>query len=260
MAKAKKEQKNTVTEESTEVSLLEQAITATKHTERDEAEDLIRTLVDEVNSGTVSVSKNVLRTINSGIEAIDAVVSKQLAAIMHNEKFQKLEGSWRGLNYLVMNSETGESLKINMMNIGKRELFKDLDKAVEFDQSTVFRKIYEDEFGTPGGSPYGALIGDYEFTNHPDDIETLSKMSNIAAAGFSPFITAPSAELFGFDSWTELTKPRDLKKVFDSKEYIKWNAFRDTEDSRFVVMAMPRTLARLPYGQNTKIVEEFGYE
>ena len=241
-------------------SLLEQAITATKQTERSRAEDLIRTLVDEAHKGTVSFDKDVMRTINKGIAAIDEVVSKQLAAIMHHADFQRLEGSWRGLNYLVMNSETSTTLKLKVFNVSKRDLFKDLDRAVEFDQSQLFKKIYENEFGMPGGEPYGALIGDYEFSNHPEDIDLLQKVSGVAAAAFAPFITAPAPQLFGFDQWTELSKPRDLAKIFDSKEYIKWNSFRDSEDSRFVTMCMPRTLARLPYGTATKPVDEFNYE
>jgi len=259
---AGEEQQQSAAAETTEAgaSLLEQAIGATRQTERNRAQELIQTLVEQANEGTFSISKDVVRTIKSGISAIDAVVSKQLSAIMHTPEFQKLEGTWRGLNYLVMNSETGTSLRIKVLNCNKKTLFNDLDRAVEFDQSQVFKKLYENEFGTAGGEPYGALIGDYEITNHPDDIDMLQKMSNVAAAAFAPFITAPGPNLFGFDDWTELAKPRDLAKIFDSTEYIKWNAFRDTEDSRFVVMAMPRTLARLPYGAVTKPVEEFDYE
>ena len=134
---------------------------------------------------------------------------------MHHPDFQKLEGTWRGLNYLVMNSETSAKLKIKVLNVSKRELFKDVDKAVEFDQSQIFKKLYENEFGTPGGEPYGALIGDYEFTNHPEDIDLLGKMSNVAAAAFCPFIAAAAPKLFGFESWHELSKPRDLEKIFD---------------------------------------------
>ena len=153
---------------------------------------------------------------------------------MHDPKFLKLEGSWRGLHYLVQNSETGTALKMRVLNMTKRELDRDLSRAIEFDQSQLFKKIYENEFGTPGGEPYGALIGDYEWTNHPDDIETLRLMSNIAAGAFAPFISAAGAGMFGFDDWTELSKPRDLAKIFDTVEYAKWRAFRDSEDSRFV--------------------------
>ena len=242
------------------VSLLEMAIGATKQTARDEAQDLLANLTQQVMAGTVTWDRNLTKTIGNAITAIDAAISKQLAAIMHNEKLQKLEGSWRGLNHLVMNSETGTGLKIRMLNIGKRELFKDLDKAVEFDQSQTFKKIYEAEFGTAGGEPYGALIGDYEFTNHPEDIDLLTNMSNVAAAGFCPFISAAGASMFGFDDFTELSTPRDLSGIFASQEYIKWRSFRDSEDSRFVTLVMPRVLSRLPYGANTKPVEEFNYE
>ncbi len=243
-----------------EVSFLEQAIGATKQTPRDETEELLKTLTKEALDGTVKWDKNLTVTINSAIAAIDKVMSKQLAAIMQHEKLQKLEGSWRGLHHLVMNSETSSQLKIRMLNLSKKELGKDLEKAVEFDQSQTFKKIYESEFGTAGGEPYAALIGDYEFSAHPDDLDLLSNMSNIAAAGFCPFISAASPQMFGFDSFTELSKPRDLEKIFDSAEYIKWRSFRDSEDSRFVTLTMPRVLARLPYGSATKPIEAFNFE
>jgi type VI secretion system protein ImpC len=241
-------------------SLLDEILSTTKQTERSRAEDLVRALTDEALKGTVVYSKNVTQTIKAGIDAIDAALSKQLAAVMHHPDFQKLEGSWRGLNYLVMNSETGTQLKIRVLNVTKRELFKDVDKAVEFDQSQAFKKLYENEFGTPGGEPYGALIGDYEFTNHPEDVELLSKMSNVAAAAFCPFVSAAAPGLFGFKDWTELSKPRDLEKIFDTVEHAKWRSFRDSEDARFVSLVMPRVLSRLPYGAMTKPIEEFNYE
>ena len=247
------------TSESTS-SLLEQAIGATKQTDASRAEELLRTLTEEALSGTVSWNKNLTVTFNEAISRLDKLISDQLAAIMHAPAFQKLEGSWRGLNHLVMNSETSASLKIRMISMSKKELYKDLSKAVEFDQSQTFKKVYESEFGTPGGEPYGAIIGDYEFTNHPEDIETLTYMSNVAAAGFCPFISASSPALFGFDDWTELSKPRDLEKIFESLEYTKWRSFRDSDDSRFVTLTMPRVLARLPYGSATAPIEEFGFE
>jgi type VI secretion system protein ImpC len=243
-----------------EGSLLEQAIKATKQTEQSRAQELLKTLTEEALKGTVTWNKDVTRTIKAGITAIDAAISKQLVAVMHAPEFQKLEGTWRGLNYLVMNSETSVSLKLKMLNVSKRELFKDLDRAVEFDQSQAFKKLYENEFGMPGGEPYGALIGDYEFTNHPEDVDLLTKMSQVAAAAFCPFISAASPSLLGFESYTELSKPRDLEKIFESVEYTKWKSYRDSEDSRFAVLAMPRVLSRLPYGANTKPVEEFDYE
>jgi type VI secretion system protein ImpC len=259
MATAEKTAKAAQTKEA-ELSLLDQAIASTKQTEPDRAKELLRTLTDEALKGTVTYSKNLTVTFNKAIKLIDEKMSKQLNAIMHDPKFLKLEGTWRGLHYLVMNSETSSALKIRLMNISKRELYKDLSKAVEFDQSQIFKKIYENEFGTPGGEPYGAMIGDYEFTNHPEDIELLGQMSNVAAAAFAPFISAASPQLFGFNEFKELSKPRDLEKIFESLEYAKWRGFRDSEDSRFVTLTMPRALARLPYGENTRPIEEFGYE
>lgn len=246
--------------EETSFSILDQAIDATKQTDSSRAEELIRSLTEEALKGTVQWNKNLTITFNQAIKAIDETISKQLSAIMHNEEFQKLEGSWRGLHHTVQNSETNATLKIRIMSLSKKELHKDLSKAVEFDQSQTFKKIYEAEFGTPGGEPYGCIVGDYEFSNHPEDIETLSLMSNVAAAGFCPFISAAGSSLFGFDDWTELSKPRDLEKVFESLEYTKWRSFRESDDSRFVTLTMPRVLARLPYGEATKPVEEFSYE
>ena len=243
-----------------EESLLSQAIGATKQTERSQAEDLLRTLTEQALEGTVTWSKNLTATFNKAIEAIDTKLSEQLAVIMHAPEFRKLEGTWRGMHYLVMNSETSSSLKLKMINIPKKELFKDLDKAVEFDQSQMFKKLYENEFGMPGGEPYGALIGDYEFTNHPEDIDLLSNMSNVAAAAFCPFISAADHKLMGLENWTELSKPRDLEKIFESVEYTRWRSYRESDDSRFVTLTLPRVLARLPYGANTKPIEEFGFE
>ena len=240
--------------------LLEQIITNTKQTQPDRAQDLVKNLVEQALAGTVTFDRNLTRTFDKAVAAIDAKMSTQLNAIMHDPKFLKLEGSWRGLHYLVQNSETGTSLKLRVLNLSKRELGRDLSRAIEFDQSQMFKKIYENEFGTPGGEPYGALIGDYEWTNHPDDLETLRLMSNISAGAFAPFITAAASGMFGFDSWTELSKPRDLAKIFDTVEFTKWRAFRDSEDSRFVNLVMPRVIARLPYGKNTKQLDEFDYE
>ena len=257
---AKEEQQSQQAEAQEEASFLEQAISATKQTSRNETEELLKTLTSEAMDGTVKWDKNLTITINNAIAEIDKVMSAQLSAIMQNAKFQKLEGSWRGLNHLLSNSETSTDLKIRMLNISKKELSKDLEKAVEFDQSQIFKKIYESEFGTAGGEPYAALIGDYEFSGHPEDLDMLTSMSNVAAAGFCPFISAADPKMFGFDSFTELSKPRDLEKIFDSAEYVKWRSFRDSEDSRFVTLTMPRVLARLPYGKDTKPVEAFNFE
>ncbi len=241
-------------------SLLDQVISITPNAKPDRAKELLEVLTKEALAGTVTFDKDVTRTINDAMRKIDAAISKQLAVVMHTPEFQKLEGTWRGVQHLVMNSETGTNLKIRALNVTKKELFKDVDKAVEFDQSQIFKKLYENEFGTPGGEPYGALIGDYEFENHPEDIELLSKMSNVAAAAFCPFISAASPNMFGMDSYSELSKPRDLAKIFDTVDYTQWNSYRDSEDARFVTLAMPRVLSRLPYGANTKPVDQFGFE
>jgi type VI secretion system protein ImpC len=242
------------------LSFLDQVVSATKQTEPDHATDLVKNLVEQALAGTITFDKNLTRTIDHAIAAIDRKMSAQLNAIMHHEKFTKLEGSWRGLHHLVMNSETSTSLKIRVLNITKRELNRDLTKAVEFDQSQLYKKIYENEFGTPGGEPYGSLVGDYEWTTHPDDVESLRLISNVAAAAFAPFISAAGAGMFGFNDWTELSKPRDLAKIFETAEYTKWRSFRDSEDARFVSLVLPRVLARVPYGAATKPVDEFNYE
>ncbi len=260
MSTGEKAQSQAQAVEVKEGSLLDQALKATKQTEASRAQELLATLTEEALKGTITWNKDVTRTITAGMTAIDAAISTQLSAVMHAAEFQQLEGSWRGLHHLVMNTETSAKLKLKLLNVGKRELFKDVDRAVEFDQSQIFKKLYENEFGTPGGEPYAALVGDYEFTNHPEDIDLLGKMSNVAAAAFCPFLTAAAPELFGFESFTELSKPRDLEKIFDTVEYTKWTSFRDSEDSRFTVLSMPRVLSRLPYGANTKPVEQFDYE
>lgn len=242
------------------LSLLQQLVSATKQTPEADAKDMLVSLVEEAQKGVVKWDKNLLITINAAINNLDSLISKQLATIMESKPYRELEGAWRGLSYLVMNTETGTSLKIKVLNIAKKELQRDLEKAVEFDQSQLFKKIYENEFGTPGGEPYGVLIGSYYFSNHPDDIEMLSKISGVAAAAFCPFISATSPELFGFDSWSELSKPRDLAKIFDSAEYARWRNFRESEDARFVTLTLPRALARLPYGKSTHPIEEFDFE
>lgn len=252
------EQQSTGAAEST--SLLDQAIQATKQTDSQEAQALLKNLTEQAMSGTVTWDKNLMVTFNKAIAAIDSAISEQLSEVMRHEKFRALEGSWRGIQYLVNNSETSSSLKLKLINASKKDVSKDLSKAVEFDQSQTFKKLYENEFGTPGGEPYGALVGDFEFTNHPDDIELLRNMSNVAAAAFCPFLSAADAGLFGFENWDELSKPRDLTKIFDSAEYAKWRSFRESEDSRFVSLAMPRVLSRLPYGEETKPVEAFNFE
>lgn len=242
------------------LSFLDQVVAATKQTAPDRAQDLVKTLMEQALAGTVTFDKNLSRTFERAIAAIDRKISSQLNEVMHNEKLLKLEGSWRGLHYLVVNSETGSALKIKVLNATKRDLTRDLTKASEFDQSELFKKTYENEFGSPGGEPYGTLIGDYEWSNHPDDVQTLGLISNVAAGAFAPFVSAVAPQMFGFSDWTGLNKPRDIAKIFETQEYASWRSFRDSEDARFVSLVMPRVLARLPYGAATKPIDEFGYE
>jgi type VI secretion system protein ImpC len=240
--------------------LLEQVVAATRQTEPDRAQELVKTLVEQALTGTVTFDRNLPRTIDRAIAAIDQKLSAQLNAVMHHPRFLQLEGTMRGLHYLVMNSETSTSLKLRVLNVSKRELNRDLTRAVEFDQSQLFKQIYENEFGMPGGEPYGALIGDYEWTAHPDDIETLRLISQVSAAAFAPFISGTHASMFGFQEWTELVRPRDLAKIFETQEYTKWRSLRDSDDARFVNLVMPRVIARLPYGAATKPIDEFAFE
>jgi type VI secretion system protein ImpC len=224
------------------------------------ARDMISEFVQQVMQGELVMSRDMEASINARIAAIDKLLSLQLNEIMHHEEFQKLEASWRGLHHLVMNSETGTMLKIKVFNVSKKDLTKDMEKAAEFDQSALFKKVYEEEFGTFGGAPFGALIGDYEFTNHPQDLSLLEKISNVAASANAPFVAAASPQLFGWDSYTELAEVRDLAKIFDRTEFAKWRSFRDTEDSRYVGLTLPHTLMRLPYGQETVPTEDFRFE
>jgi len=247
-----------------EKSLLDRIIDdgrlARGESQRGFAKDVVGEFVAQIMAGEMTVSKNTEAMINARISAIDKLISDQLNEVMHHEDFQKIEGSWRGLHYLVSQSETGEKLKIRVMNVNKKDLLKDMEKASEFDQSTLFKKIYEEEFGMFGGASYGALIGDYEFTGHPQDLALLEKISQVAAAAHAPFISAAGPELFNLDSFTELGEPRDLAKIFQSVEYAKWKSFRESEDSRYVALAMPHILMRLPYGKANVPVESFDFE
>ena len=202
-----------------------------------------------------SVPADVVAAINDRIAQIDEIISVQLNEVLHHPDLQKLEATWRGFAYLVFNTETSTRLKIRMLNATKGELLKDLEKAVEFDQSVLFKKIYEDEYGTFGGLPFSTLIGDYEFGRHPQDVALLEKLSNVAAAAHAPFIAGAAPMLFDMASFTELGVPRDLAKIFESAELIKWRSFRESEDSRYVTLCLPRVLLRLPYGPKTVPVE-----
>jgi len=227
---------------------------------RERGKDLVKEFVAQVLDGSMTVAKDAEVMINARIAQIDHLISIQLNEVLHHPSFQKLESTWRGLKYLLDQSETGENLKIKILNASKKELLRDLQRAPEFDQSALFKKVYEEEFGIFGGSPFAAMLGDYEFGRGPEDIELLEKVSQVAAAAHAPFISAASPEMFNLDSFTSLDAPRDMAKVFDTTEYAKWKAFRQSEDSRYVALTCPRILMRLPYGKATVPVEAFNYD
>jgi len=247
-----------------EKSLLDQVIEEGRigrdQEQRDASKKQIRTLIEEVTKGTVTISKDIEATISARIADIDELLSRQLNEIMHAEEFQKLESAWRGLHYLVQQSETSTMLKLRVLNVSKQDLLKDLQKATEFDQSALFKKVYEEEYGTFGGAPFGALIGDYEFGRGPQDMELIEGISHVAAAAHAPFLTSASSQMFNLDSFTDLPNPRDMAKIFESVEYVKWKSFRESEDSRFVGMCLPHVLLRLPYGKETVPVEAFNFK
>lgn len=225
--------------------------------QEDHARDLVGEFANQILDEGMTVSSNTMTMLQNRIAQLDALISNQVNEILHHPEVQKLEGSWRGLQYLVMNTETGEMLKVRVLCASKDELLKDMESASEFDQSQLFKKVYEEEFGTYGGTPYSVLLGDFELGRHPQDLAFLEKMAEVAAAAHAPFITAAGPKLFDMESFTELGNPRDLTKVFESTELVKWRSFRESDDSCYVTLTAPRILMRLPYGPETLPVEEF---
>src|SRR5438552_4137530 len=225
-------------------------------------QNAVRTLAQQALASTQLISADVTKTISAIIAEIDRKLSEQINFIMHHEDFKALEGTWRGLHHLVNNTETDETLKIRVMNVSKNDLKKTLKKfeGTAWDQSPIFKKLYEDEFGSPGGQPYGALIGDYYFDHSPEDVKMLGNIGQISSAMHAPFIGAAAPSILGMDSWQELSNPRDLTKIFQTAEYASWRSLRDSEDSRYIGLAMPRFLSRLPYGAKTVPLEEFAFE
>jgi type VI secretion system protein ImpC len=225
-------------------------------------EAAVRTLAEQALADTKLLNNDVVQSIEALISAIDARLGKQLDKILHHPDFQQLEGAWRGLHYMVSNTETDETLKIRVMNVTKKELGKTFSKfkGTAWDQSPLFKQLYESEFGQLGGLPYGCLVGDYQFDHSAPDVEILKGMAQIAAASHAPFLTAPQPSLFQMETWQELSNPRDLTKIFQTPEYAAWRGFRSSDDSRYVGMAMPRFLARLPYGAKTNPSEGLAYE
>lgn len=229
---------------------------------RSEVETAVRTLAEQALRETAVVSDDVIGTIKAIIAEIDKKLTDQVNVILHNERFQQVEGSWRGLLHLISNTETDEMLKIRVMNISKKDLGKTLKKfkGVAWDQSPIFKSLYEQEYGQLGGEPYGCLVGDYYFDHTPPDVELVGQIAQVAAAAHAPFIAAAAPSLMGMDSWQELANPRDLAKIFGAPDYAAWRSLRESEDAKYVGFAMPRFLSRLPYGAKTSPVEEFDFE
>ncbi|WP_324694747.1 type VI secretion system contractile sheath large subunit [Candidatus Thiothrix phosphatis] len=243
-------------------ALLEKEFKPKSDRSKEAVEQAVKTLAEQALAKTGLVSDDAVRTIESLIAEIDQRMTEQVNLILHHENFQKLESSWRGLHYLVNNTETDEMLKIRVLNISKQDLHKSLKKfkGTAWDQSPLFKKIYNEEYSQFGGEPYGCLVGDYYFDHSPPDVELLGEIAQISAAAHAPFITAPSPTLLNMDSWQELSNPRDLTKIFQTPEYAAWRSLRDAEDSRYIGLAMPRFLGRLPYGAKTNPVEAFAFE
>jgi type VI secretion system protein ImpC len=237
-------------------NIVAQSRVARSETEHARAKDIIAELVREVMDGTVVVSDNLGATLDARIAELDRLISTQLSEVMHNPEFQKLESTWTGLQYLCKQTSTGANLKIQLFNATKKELIKDFKTAIDFDQSVLFKKVYEEEFGTFGGAPFGTLLGDFDIGRQPEDMFFLEQMSHVAAAAHAPFISAASPEMLGIDSFDDLGKPRDLSKVFDTVDYAKWKSYRESEDSRYVGLTLPRFLGRLPYNPKDGITTE----
>ena len=263
MAEAKVEEQGGAAQAADQfASLLQKEFKPKTDRARAEVENAVLTLAQQALRETTVISDDVVGTIKAIIAEIDKKLTDQVNLILHHERFQQVESAWRGLNYLVNNTETDEMLKIRVMNISKKELGKTLRKykGVAWDQSPLFKRIYEQEYGQLGGEPYGCLVGDYHFDHTPPDVELLGQMAQIAAGAHAPFIAGAAPALMGMDSWQELANPRDLSKIFAAPDYAAWRSLREADDAKYVGLAMPRFLARLPYGAKTNPVEEFDFE
>ena len=229
---------------------------------KEAVETAVRTLAEQVLADSSVVTDDAIKSIQAVIAEIDKKLSEQINQILHNADFQKLEGAWRGLRHLVTNTETDEMLKIRVLNISKKDLHKTLKKfkGTAWDQSPLFKKMYEEEYGQFGGEPYGCLVGDYHFDHSPPDVELLGEMSKIAAAAHAPFISGADPKLMQMATWQELANPRDLTKIFQTAEYAGWKSLRESDDARYIGLAMPRFLSRQPYGARSNPVEEFDFE
>jgi len=243
-------------------SLLEKEFKPKTEEQRSAVEAAVRTLAQQAIDSAITLSGDAYRTIEAIIAEIDRKMSEQIDLIIHHEDFQKLESAWRGLHYLVSNTETDEMLKIRFMNISKKDLHRTLrrHKGIGWDQSPIFRRIYEEEYGQLGGAPYGCLVGDYHFDHSAPDIELLGEMGKISSAAHCPFIAGADPGVMQMKSWQELANPRDLTKIFENTEYAPWRSLRESDDSRYIGLAMPRFLGRMPYGIKTNPISEFDFE
>jgi type VI secretion system protein ImpC len=243
-------------------SILKQSFKPRTERAATEVENAVGTLVQQALTDSSLIKEDVLDTIEEMIARIDAKLTAQMNAILHAPEFQKIESTWRGLHYLVFNSETDSSLKIRVMNISKNEVYRNLKlhPGARWDQSPLFKKVYEYEYGQLGGEPYGCIIADYHFSHLPTDVQLLRDLSKVAGAAHAPFFAGADPTLMGMDSWTELANPRDLGKIFDTPDYAAWKSLRDSPDSRYVGLCFPRVLARQPYGAKSEPVEEFAFE
>ena len=243
-------------------SLLQKEFKPRSDEARSAVEAAVLTLAQQALANTQIIGKDVTRSIQAMIAAIDAKLTEQINLIIHNEDYQKLESAWRGLHYMVNNTETDENLKIRVMDISKKDLHKTLKKfkGTAWDQSPLFKKVYEQEYGQFGGEPFGAIVGDYHFDQSPPDVELLGEMAKIAASAHAPFITGASPNLMQMESWQELANPRDLTKIFSTPEYAAWRSLRESDDSKYIGLCMPRFLARTPYGAKTNPIDDFDFE
>jgi len=243
-------------------ALLRQEFKPRSDRAREAVESAVATLASQALEQTTLISEDAVRTIESIIAEIDRKLTEQVNLILHHADFQQLEGSWRGLHYLVNNTETDEMLKIRVMNITKKDLHKTLKKfkGTAWDQSPIFKKVYTEEYSMFGGEPFGCIVGDYYFDHSPPDVELLGQMAQVSAAAHTPFISGADPGIMQMQSWQELSNPRDLTKIFQTPEYAAWKSLRESEDSRYIGLAMPRFLSRLPYGAKTDPVEEFDFE
>ncbi len=250
--------------QSTEVSLLDQIVAQGRFGKdavaQERGKDMVKEFVNQVLEGKMTLSRDAEATIGLRIAEIDKLISLQLNEVIHHPAFQKLEATWTGIRHLVLKSETSDQLKIKLMNVSKKDLLRDLQRALEFDQSALFKKVYEEEFGVFGGAPFAALLGDYEFGRSGEDIELLEKIAQVASAAHAPFLSAAQPEMMNLTEYSQISGIRDMSKVFDSTEYARWKGFRASEDSRYVALTLPHVLMREPYGKETRQIDEFAFE